>query len=74
MNKSSLEFWQAFLSYVLPFLQLLLLVIPFLGNRPLFDIQRNFWNVFSKRGYAILFLGTLLTFFTIRQSIVEKKT
>ncbi|MDR6761825.1 hypothetical protein J2Y38_002034 [Flavobacterium sp. 2755] len=72
MPKSNLEFWIDLLTYILPFLQLLILVIPFLGERPLFDLQRDFWNIFSKRGYAILFLGALLTYFTIKQSIVTK--
>ncbi|MFH6963183.1 hypothetical protein ACHRVK_12360 [Flavobacterium plurextorum] len=72
MIKSNLEFWTDLLTYIIPFLQLLILVIPFLGERPLFDLTRDFWQIFSKRGYAILILGALLTYFTIKQNIVVK--
>jgi hypothetical protein len=70
VQESNLESWNNLLKYLLPLLQLLILVIPFLGVRPLFDRSRTFWDRLSKRGYSLFFLGIILALLTIKQSSV----
>lgn len=68
MEESNLESWDNLLKLILPILQLLILIIPFLGVRPLFDKSRSYWDRLSKRGYTLCILGIILAILTIKQS------
>lgn len=68
MEESYLQSWDNMLKIILAVLQLLILVIPFFGVRPLFDKSRNRWDKLSRRGYALCILGSILAVLTVRQS------
>ena len=61
------------LQIIIPVIQFLILVIPFLGTKALFDNRRKWYKKFSRRGYFLVCLGMLLIFLTIYQNQVTER-
>jgi hypothetical protein len=56
MNEKKLEFYNQLFQYIVPIIQFLILIIPFLGKEALYDGRRKLIKRFSYRGYSLLFL------------------
>lgn len=70
MNQSNLEFYNNIFLYLIPIIQAIILLVPFLGSGALYDRRKKPLSRFSKRGYTLLVLALILIIVSIKQSQV----
>ncbi|WP_433763353.1 hypothetical protein [Flavobacterium ginsenosidimutans] len=74
MKETTLELYSTIFQYVIPVLQFILLIIPFLGSRAMYDKRySNLFKRISGRGKVLFVFALILIFCTVGQSILLNK-